>query len=133
MKLYGPILPKELFFSSVPTMSPEVLPRGPVRSAIDSYTKAFNAVGVQPDAGSNQAWDTSFIIVNAFRKLGTDATPAQLRNYLDHLTGFTGADGVYNFQAFPKHGVGSNWTVVQRWDPVKQTFVGASKPGGAPI
>jgi len=133
MKLYASFLPKELFFATVPTTSPEVLPNGPTKRAIATFANAFSAKGVEPDTGSNQAWDAAFIVAGAFKRLGTTATPAQLRTYLDTLRGFVGSNGPYDFRAFPKHGLGPEWTIVQRWDPVKQTFVAASKPGGSPL
>ena len=73
-----------------------------------------------------QGGDAAFIVVNAFRKLGTNATAAQLRTYLDGMHGFAGTNGEYDFRAYPKHGVGANWSGMQRWDAAKAHFVGAS-------
>ncbi|MGA2392326.1 MAG: ABC transporter substrate-binding protein [Candidatus Lustribacter sp.] len=133
MKAYASFLPKELYFSSYAAAAPEALPNGPVKRAEDVYQAAFRAKGVQPDTGTNQAWDAAFIIAGAFQKLGANATPAQVRAYLDGLHGFAGTNGEYDFRAYPKHGVGANWSGVQKWDPATQAFVGASQPGGAPL
>jgi len=133
MKAYASFLPKELYFESVASAAPETLPNGPVKRAVAFYRDAFKTRGIQPDTGTNQAWDAAFIIVGAFRKLGTNATPAQLRSYLDTLRGFAGTNGLYDFPAYPKHGVGANWTGIQKWDPGKGVFVGVSKPGGEPL
>lgn len=133
MKAYASFLPKELYFSSYAAAAPESLPNGPVKRAEDAYQAAFRAKGVQPDTGTNQAWDAAYIIVGAFQKLGTNATAAQVRAYLDGLHGFAGTNGEYDFRAYPKHGVGANWSGVQKWDPATQTFVGASQPGGEPL
>lgn len=133
MKAYASFLPKDLYFESVASAAPETLPDGPVKRAVAFYRDTFKAANVQPDTGTNQAWDAAFIIVGAFRKLGTNATPAELRSYLDDLHGFAGTNGLYDFRAYPKHGVGANWTGIQKWDPVKGVFVGVSKPGGAPL
>jgi branched-chain amino acid transport system substrate-binding protein len=132
MKAYASFLPKELYFSSYVGAAPEALPNGPVKRAVAAYQAAFTAKGVQPDTGTNQAWDTAFIIVGAFKKLGVNATPAQLRAYFDDLHGYAGTNGEYDFRLYPKHGVGANWSSVQKWDAAKEAFVGVSQPGGAP-
>jgi branched-chain amino acid transport system substrate-binding protein len=133
MTAYASFLPKELYFSSTAGASPETLPPGPVARAVGDYERAFSSRGVQPDTGTNQAWDAAFIIVNAFRKLGTNASAADLRGYLDTMRGFAGTNGEYDFRAYPKHGVGTNWSGMQRWDASKGRFAGASKPGGVPL
>ena len=89
---------------------------------------------MQPDTGTNQAWDAAFIIAARIsRSSARTRTPAQVRAYLDGLHGFAGTNGEYDFRAYPKHGVGANWSGVQKWDPATQAFVGASQPGGAPL
>lgn len=133
MKQFAPVAPRELFFASVPMFSPQALPNGPVKRAIDAYESAFQAHGVVPDTGGNQVWDAAFIIAGALRKLGTDVSPAQLRAYLDDVHGYAGINGVYDFHTYPKDGVGANWAMIQRWDPTAQTFAGASRAGGAPL
>jgi ABC-type branched-subunit amino acid transport system substrate-binding protein len=133
MNAYASFLPKDLYFSSTAGASPETIPPGPVQRAVVAYGRAFSSRNIQPDTGTNQAWDAAFIVVGAFRALGTNATPAQLRSYLDGLRGFAGTNGIYDFRAYPKHGVGENWSGIQRWDRTKSVFVGASKPGGTPL
>lgn len=132
MSAYASILPPEMYFSGIPSLTPDALPRGAVRDAIVRYQNAFKAIGVRPDIGANQAWDAAFIVVDALRKLGTATTPEQLRAYIWKLRGWSGINGVYDFTALPQRGVNGNWIVVQRWDPARDAFVGASRPGGAP-
>jgi hypothetical protein len=55
-----------------------------------------------------------------------------LRAYFDDLHGYAGTNGEYDFRLYPKHGVGANWSSVQKWDAAKEAFVGVSQPGGAP-
>lgn len=133
MKAYVSFLPKDLYFGATASVAPDTLPEGPVKRAVAAYLAAFRAKGVQPDTGTNQAWDAAFIIVGAFKKLGTNATAAQMRTYLDTLHGFTGTNGEYDFRKYPKHGVGANWSGIQKWDPATESFVGVSRPGGAPL
>jgi branched-chain amino acid transport system substrate-binding protein len=133
MTAYASFLPKEMYFASTAGSSPETLPPGPVARAVADYERALSSHGVQPDTGTNQAWDAAFIIVSAFRKLGTNASATAVRAYIDGLRGFAGTNGVYDFRAYPQHGVGANWSGIQRWDAAKGHFVGASKPGGVPL
>jgi branched-chain amino acid transport system substrate-binding protein len=133
MTAYASFLPKEMYFASTAGASPETLPRGPVSRAVADYERALSSHGVQPDTGTNQAWDAAFIIVGAFRKLGTNASAAQVHAYIEGLRGFAGTNGVYDFRAYPQHGVGANWSGIQRWDAAKGHFVGVSKPGGTPL
>lgn len=132
MKAYAAFLPKDLYFASIPAMSPDALPNGPVKRTVIGFLAEFNKKGIQPDIGTNQPWDTAFIVANAFRRLGPNVEAAQLRSYFDGLR-YVGAAGEYDFRTFPRRGLGANWTVIQRWDAAKETFVGASKPGGAPL
>jgi branched-chain amino acid transport system substrate-binding protein len=131
-RAYAAFMPRELYYSGIPSLTPGQLPRGPVRSAIERYQEAFKPTGIRPDIGSNQAWDAALIVVEALRKFGTNATAAQLREYISKLRGWKGINGDYDFTAIPQRGVGGNWIVVQRWDPAQDAFVGVSRPGGAP-
>jgi branched-chain amino acid transport system substrate-binding protein len=131
MKLYGPILPKELYFGAAPTWTPDALPNGAAKRAVATFFSTFRARGIEPDAGTLQGWEAAFVVTSAFKKLGTNATAAQVRDYLDNMRGFVGANGPYDFRTYPKHGIGPDWTIVQRWDPTSNSFVSASKLGGS--
>ena len=61
------------------------------------------------------------------------ATPAQLRDYMVNLRGYTGVYGPFDFKASPGRGVGIDGVIVQRWDPVAGAFVAMSGPGGLPL
>lgn len=132
VKAYAGIMPNNLYFTGIPSLTPADLPRGPVRTAIEKYQQAFKPTGVRPDIGANQAWDAALIVIGALRKLGTDASAEQLRDYIWKLRGWDGINGSYDFTALPQRGVGGNWIVLQQWDPLKNAFVGVSRPGGAP-
>jgi branched-chain amino acid transport system substrate-binding protein len=132
-RAYAPFMPKQLYFSGIPSMTPDQLPRGPVRAAIERYQNAFKPTGVRPDIGANQAWDAALITVEAFRKLGTNATAAQLRAYLSNLRGWNGIHGRYDFVAIPQRGASGDWVVVDRWDSARDAWVCVSRPGGAPL
>lgn len=132
-RAYAPFMPRQLYFSGIPCMTPDQLPRGPVRSAIERFQSAFKPTGVQPDIGANQAWDASLIVVDALRKLGTNATAAQLHAYIASLRGWNGINGRYDFVAFPQRGANADWIMVDRWDTARDAWVGVSRPGGRPL
>jgi hypothetical protein len=73
------------------------------------------------------------IVVDAYRKLGTDATPAQSKDYSNAVRGRGGVFGMLNFQENPQRGVLPEWITLIRWDPANSRYVAVSKPGGAPL
>ena len=67
-------------------------------------------------------------------KLGTNATAAQLHEYLESLHDYVGITGVYDFRDGSQQGLLKNSPVFMvRWDGEKQDFVQVSKAGGAPL
>jgi branched-chain amino acid transport system substrate-binding protein len=127
---YTGFLPDQLYFATVLALTPGDAPRGPVRDAQTVYLNAFKAIGVRPDMSDDLAWDPTMIVVSALRKLGTNATATQIRDYIANLRGWAGVDGVYDFRAFPGRGIGENAAEMVRWDPSKDNWVRASLPGG---
>lgn len=133
LKQYAQIMPKELLFPGLPSFTPDQLPNGPLKRAVTTFRAAFAGDPMQPAAGENQVWDLTLIMLNGLRKLGLNASPAQLRDYALNLKGYTGIYGPFDFKANPGRGVGIDGVIVQRWDPAKNDFVGVSGPGGAPL
>jgi len=129
---YAPFMPKALYFAGIPSMTPDQLPRGPVRSAVERFQNAFKPTGIRPDIGANQAWDAALIVVDALRKAGPSATAAQLRTAISTLRGWNGIGGRYDFTVVPQRGVGGDWIMVDRWDTERDAWVGVSRPGGLP-
>jgi hypothetical protein len=70
------------------------------------------------------------IIVDALRHLGTHATAQQIRDYILHLHGWIGANGVYDFSSGDQRGIGQNSIVVARWAPEKNNWIQVSRPKG---
>jgi branched-chain amino acid transport system substrate-binding protein len=130
MGAYASFLPKELYFPALLAMTPETGGRGALRDAQAAYVNAFKSIGVRPDEGNVLAWDPTMILIDALRHLGTDATPAQVRDYILHLHGWVGVDGVYDFSSGDQRGIGENAAAVARWDPAKDMWVRVSRPGG---
>jgi branched-chain amino acid transport system substrate-binding protein len=131
MNAFKGFMPHELLMPGLPTMVPaDQLTRG-LRAQVDAYDQAFKAAGVKPDVLQTTAWDAGSLVVSALRKLGPDATAAQVRDYLAGLRGFTGVTGTFDFQAIPQRGL--NWkssVLMTRWDPLRDTFVAAGPLGG---
>jgi ABC-type branched-subunit amino acid transport system substrate-binding protein len=133
LKQYGQIMPKELLFPGLPSFTPDQLPNGPLKRAVATFKIAFAAVGVAPEAGENQVWDLTLMAIEGLRQLGLNATPAQLRDYMVNIHGYTGVYGPFDFKASPGRGVGIDGVIVQRWDSLTNTFVAMSRPGGFPL
>ncbi len=134
MKAYAGFIPGELLFPAPPAAALDQLAPGPVRSAVQAYVDAFKANGgVRPDIGQCLAWDPTMIVLAALKKLGLGATGEQIRSTIAALKGYVGVNGVYDFKAVPQRGIGVDAVVMVRWDPAKDTWVGVSKLGGAPL
>jgi branched-chain amino acid transport system substrate-binding protein len=131
MKAYGGFLPKQLLFPGFAFMAPEQMPRA-VKAKIATFLGAFKAAGITPDNGQAIAWDPAFIMIDALRKLGPNASPAQIREYVANLRGWAGIGGTYDFRAVPQRGLDINNVVIVRWDQEKGTWTGVSKLGGYP-
>ncbi len=129
MKQYVNFLPKELYFPGSASFAPETLPNGPEKRAVNAYLDAFKAIGVRPDQGHLFVWDPILIIVDAINKLGPNATPAQIRDYITAYHG-VGVFGQYDYHTTPQRGVGVDSVIMVRWSPEKNTWVGVSKAGG---
>jgi branched-chain amino acid transport system substrate-binding protein len=133
MRQYKNIMPKELLFPGLPSFGPDKLPNGKLKNAVNRFLTAFKATGIQPEAGENQVWDPTLIVLDAVKKFGFDVTAAQVRDYINNLHDWTGIYGTFDFHAIPQRGVGIDAVIVQRWDPVKEAWTGVSKPGGSPL
>ncbi len=130
MAAYASFLPKQIYFTTLRSGTPEGTLAGPLRDADNAYLKAYRAINVRPDVGDVLAYDPTMIIVSAVRKLGTHATAQQIRDYILHLHGYIGANGVYDFSSGDQRGIGQNSIVVARWAPEKNTWVQVSRPRG---
>ena len=133
MATFKGFMPAELLSSGLPSMvAPDQLPPGKLRDAVAQYYAAFKAAGMQPDVTQATPWDAAGIVVSALRKLGPNATAAQVRSYIANLSGWSGVTGTYDFKAIPQRGVNWKSVVMTRWDPVHEVWVSAgpaSRPG----
>ncbi len=131
MKSYAGELPRDFWFTSLRGLLPEDTAAGPLRSAQTVYVHAFEKLHVRPDIGHSLIWDPAMVFVDALRHVGTDATAAQLHDYIESLHSWVGTNGVYDFAAGDQRGLGDGSIVVARWDVAKDTWVQISAPKGA--
>jgi branched-chain amino acid transport system substrate-binding protein len=122
-----------LFFPQVPMMAPSVVTDRATKRAIDAFRNAFIAHGLRPGFIHASLWDPTLIVVDALRKLGPDATAAQLYAYIQNVRGWTGINGPYDFRKYPERGLGPGFGVLMRWDKERDDFVPVSAVGGAPL
>lgn len=133
MKAYAAFMPKEFYFAAPPCIAPDSLPNGAVKRTISAYLDAFKPSGTRPDIGQSLAWDPTMLVIDAYKKLGVNATAEQIKDFIQSQHGWVGVNGTYDFHAVPQRGVGVNSVVMVRWDAAKDTWVAVSKLGGTPL
>jgi len=119
---YSAFIPRELYFFVSGGVAPNTFAPPRVKTVERAYFDAFKAAGIEPGIADAISWDTGTLIVDALRAVGTDATPQQIRDHLEHLKGWAGVFGLYDYQQYPHRGLGPSATVVYRWDPAKRVF-----------
>ncbi len=133
MHQYLGMVPRDLLFPGMPSFSANQLEKGPLKDAIRKFIDAFQANGIRPQAFENQVWDPTLIIIDAIKKYGFSATPAQIREYIDGMRGKTGTYGPIDYRTYPQRGVGPESVIIERYDPAIETWIAVSRPGGQPF
>jgi branched-chain amino acid transport system substrate-binding protein len=135
LEQYKPVMPTSpLWIPGIPSVVPEAIADRSVRRAIDQFYAAMKEENVlRPDVSEAIGWDSLRIVVEGFRKLGFDATPAQLRDYINGTRNWPGILGIFDYQASPQRGVQAQWCLMVRWDPNTSRYVPISKLGGDPL
>jgi branched-chain amino acid transport system substrate-binding protein len=135
MKQYADFLPKQLLIGSAlfPEHDGIVILDPRVEQAQHDMGARLEAHDLKPDISTATVWDTALILVSGLRKLGPDATAAQLRDYIRDLKDFPGIDGIYDFKKYPDRGLGPDASTVVTWDVTGKRWVWLSQPGGAPL
>jgi branched-chain amino acid transport system substrate-binding protein len=133
MEQYKSVLPKEAVFAGVRGLAYLSSPPGPVHDAQGVYYNAFKAAGIRTDGVNELPWDLTWIVVGTLRKLGVNATAAQIHDYIENLHGWAGVNGVYDFGSRDQKGVQDNAVVMYHWDAAKADFIPISGPAGGPL
>ncbi len=127
---YAGFTPDQLLFPGTTALAPGTIQAGPIRDKQTAFFAAFKAAGIHPDNPNNTAWDPAGIVIDAFRKLGTDATAQQIRDFIRGQHGWVGINAVYDFSDPEQRGIGGYAIVVYRWDAKRAAFIPQSRPGG---
>lgn len=130
LQQYKQFIPKELYFPSPRAIAEGGALPGPIRDKQIPYFAAFKAANIRPDLAATMAWDPSMIVISALRKLGPDASPEKVRDYIEGLHSFVGVNGIYDFSDGSQRGLTENAAVMLRYDGVKNVFTNASRPAG---
>lgn len=70
------------------------------------------------------------IVIDALRKLGPNASGADLQAYIEKLTNYVGITGTYDFANGDQRGLTVDDLLIMRWDNDRSDFVAVSKLGG---
>jgi branched-chain amino acid transport system substrate-binding protein len=133
MDQYAQIIPRQLIFSGPPLMA-SIAPAPRIRAARATFFDVMHQAGIaSPDQIQAAAWDPVLILVDAFRHVGTNATPTQLRDYLLKVHDYAGINGIYDFGRGDQIGLDPKAAVVVRYDKPSGEFMAISKPGGTPL
>jgi branched-chain amino acid transport system substrate-binding protein len=132
LEQYKSFLPaRGVFFPGTLSLVPNSVGPGPIKDAQNVYFKAFREIGIaKPDLAAGATWDGAMLLVSAVRAIGTNATAEQVRDYILRQHSWTGINGVYDFSDGSQRGLSQRATVIDLWDPAKNEFRPASRPGG---
>jgi branched-chain amino acid transport system substrate-binding protein len=125
MRQFANFLPKELYFPSAqfPIYGNKAFTVDPgVAQKQKEMFEAFAALGNKPDEGSVLSWDPAVILVELLNKLPEGASPAEIRDRLQHLKGQPGVSGLYDYEKTPQRGLSLENCVVSRWDAATERW-----------
>jgi branched-chain amino acid transport system substrate-binding protein len=131
MEQYAQFIPRQLIFSGPPILAIGAMPPR-IRVARTTFYDVMHQANVPTDIPQAASWDPLMIIVSGYRRLGTSATAAQMRQYIFNLHDFAGVSGFYDFRKGDQRGL-DPVSVVVSWDKTKSEFVTVSQPGGTPF
>jgi branched-chain amino acid transport system substrate-binding protein len=127
---YTKYLPKDLYFAGPPAVAEGAIGKGPIRDAQTVFFAALKSAGYKPDLSFTQAWDPTMLLIDALRRLGTNASAQQVRDWVLAQQSWAGISGIYDFKDGSQRGVGGRALIMLRWDKDKQGFTAVSRPAG---
>jgi branched-chain amino acid transport system substrate-binding protein len=128
MKSYASYLPKDVYFQGTRYIAG--VPDAKDLKVMQTFSAAMKANGIPQDFQAGLAWDPAMIVIDALRKLGPNASGADLQGYIEKLTSYVGITGTYNFADGNQRGLTVDDLLIMRWDNDKSDFVAVSKLGG---
>jgi branched-chain amino acid transport system substrate-binding protein len=129
---YAAFLPATMLFTGFAFMAPDLQHDRRVRELQQQFSADVTALKAEPAGPTASTYDPVRVVVDAFRHLGTKATAAQIRDYIEHVKGFPSIDGLMDFTDGNQRGIEETGVVIVQWDGTKRTFVPVSRYGGAP-
>ncbi len=134
MQQYKSTMPRMLMMYSLMFPAAPGMKNGPLKSAIDAYVKTMTATGGSLwDSSAAETWDSALILIGAIRTLGTDATPDQVRAYMDGLHDYYGPTGTFDFRIGNQRGLDASSAIMVRWDQPSGSWKPISGPTGTPL
>ena len=130
---YKAFIPKELLFPGYAALAPDAVADAGVREKVDAFKSSLKAANLAPDLLHATPWDPVFLIVEAFKRAGSSANAQQLRTAMAGIKNWPGVFGRYDFVSNPNRGLGVNWIIISKWDPLRSTWAASSKGGGEPL
>jgi branched-chain amino acid transport system substrate-binding protein len=130
MEQWNDFIPDNVLLACSVANAPDRLTDPQMRLRVATWLSSLRAMGVRPDQGHVLAWDAVLLVMEAFRKYGTDATAEQLRSYVAGTRNWAGINGRYDFVTHPQRGVGPDGALLVRWVKAKGTWESASGQGG---
>jgi branched-chain amino acid transport system substrate-binding protein len=127
---YTQFLPKDLYFAGPPSIVQGAIGKGPIQDAQAVFFAALRSAGYKPDISFTQAWDPTMLLIDALRKVGTNGTAQQIRDYILSQQSWAGIAGIYDFRDGSQRGVGARALIMLRWNKDTQTFTAVSRPAG---
>jgi branched-chain amino acid transport system substrate-binding protein len=128
MKSYGSYLPKDVYFQGTRYIAG--VPDAKDLKVMQTFSAAMKANGIPQDFQAGIAWDPAMIVIDALRKLGPNATAADLHAYIEKLGAYVGITGTYDFRDGNQRGLTVNDLLIERWDADNSDVVAVSKLGG---
>ena len=119
---FASFLPKTMYFISAAGAKPDPAAKGAWKAAQSAFVDAFRLAGIRSEYSHVLVWDPAMFIVDALRKVGPDATAAQLHDYVQQLKVWHGNDGPYDFRAYPQRGLGPGAACVYEWVTAKNDY-----------
>jgi branched-chain amino acid transport system substrate-binding protein len=134
MTQYADFLPRQLYIPAGEYAARDAAFLPPaVRQANDTLYALYAGMGAKPDEPAELAWEPAMLVVHALRTLGTNASATQIRDFLVHLKGYAGLDGIYDFEKVPQRGLDVTNAVVTLWSKQARSWGVVSKPAGEPL
>jgi branched-chain amino acid transport system substrate-binding protein len=130
LKQVAPMMPRNNYFTGSPAMVPNAAAPPKVREARALMDAAYHAVGQRPNFVSISNWDPMFLIADALRARGADASAEQIRSYIATLHDWSGVNGIYDFRDGSQRGVGQDSAAIVRYDASTDRIILESRPRG---